>query len=87
MKSAKLVIKRLRDRNGKFVSLKTADRFFYNQEFFMQLPTEQMEELGFGYLGKYTGRWFNKNRYIGVIGREAFHVFDLDSMDFICADA
>ena len=31
-------------------------------------------------------RWFDKNRFIGVIGRMCFHVFDLESMDFIYAD-
>lgn len=46
-----------------------------------------MEDLGLGNQGnRYTMRWFDKNRFIGVIGRVAFHVFDLESMDFITAD-
>ena len=53
----------------------------------MREPTKEMVEMGLGYQGKYTSRWFNKNRYIGVIGREAFHVFDLEQMDFVLADA
>ena len=45
-----------------------------------------MIELGCGYEGsKYMQKWFNKNRYIGVMGREAFHVFDLEKMDFVLA--
>ena len=52
----------------------------------MREPTKMMEDIGLGYHGKYTNRWFNKNRFIGVIGREAFHVFDLEQMDFVCAD-
>ena len=42
--------------------------------------------MGLGYTGRYTSRFFNKNRFIGVVGREAFHVFDLAQMDFIYAD-
>ena len=45
-----------------------------------------MKSMGFGYTGRYTSRFFDKNRFIGVVGREAFHVFDLDQMDFIYAD-
>lgn len=44
-----------------------------------------MTEMGLGYSGRYT-QFFDKNRFIGVIGREAFHVFDLEAMDFIYAD-
>ena len=33
------------------------------------------------------GSAFDKNRFIGVAGREAFHVFDLDKMDFVRSDA
>ena len=29
---------------------------------------------------------FDKNRFIGVAGREAFHVFDLEKIDFVSAD-
>ena len=42
--------------------------------------------MGLGYTGRYTSRFFNRNRFIGVVGREAFHVFDLAQMDFIYAD-
>ena len=45
-----------------------------------------MVEMGLGYTGRYTNRFFDRNRYIGVVGREAFHVFDLEQMDFIYAD-
>ena len=46
-----------------------------------------MIDMGLGNQGnKYTMRWFDKNRFIGVIGRMCFHVFDLESMDFIYAD-
>ena len=52
----------------------------------MQEPTEIMIKMGLGYTGRYTSRFFDKNRFIGVVGREAFHVFDLAQMDFIYAD-
>ena len=29
---------------------------------------------------------FDKNRFIGVAGRYAFHVFDLDKMSFVLSD-
>ena len=45
-----------------------------------------MTMMGLGYTGRYTSRFFDRNRYIGVVGREAFHVFDLARMDFIDAD-
>ena len=45
-----------------------------------------MVEMGLGYTGRYTSKFFDKNRYIGVVGREAFHVFDLEQMDFLYAD-
>ena len=45
-----------------------------------------MQDAGLGYRGRYTKKSFNKNRFIGVVGREAFHVFDLEKMDFISAD-
>ena len=46
-----------------------------------------MIDMGHGYQGgKYSKKWFNKNRYIGVMGREAFHIFDLELLDFIIAD-
>ena len=32
------------------------------------------------------GSAFDKNRFIGIIGRHAFHVFDLEAMDFLYAD-
>ena len=84
--SGLLSIKRLRNRLGELVKLKCRDRFFYNQEFYMQKPTEQMTSMGLGYTGRYQNKFFNKNRFIGVVGREAFHVFDLVQMDFITAD-
>ena len=46
-----------------------------------------MIEMGKGYTGRYTSTFFDRNRYIGVVGREAFHVFDLEQMDFLYADA
>ena len=45
-----------------------------------------MKEMGLGYTVSYRNQFFNKNRFIGVVGREAFHVFDLLQMDFIYAD-
>ena len=84
--SGNLTIRALYNNKGEEVSLKQPDRFFYNQEFYLQKPTQQLIEMGFGYQGKYTMKWFNKNRFIGVVGREAFHVFDLEMMDFIVAD-
>ena len=42
--------------------------------------------MGLGYTGRYTSQFFDRNRFIGVVGREAFHVFDLAKMDFIYAD-
>ena len=86
VKAGKLIIKRLFNNRGEEVSLKIADRFFYNQEFYLSKPTKLLAEMGYGYQGKYTMRWFNKNRFIAVLGREAFHVFDLEAMDFIYAD-
>ena len=62
------------------------DRFFYNQEFYLREPTQLMIEMGRGYTGRYTSKFFDRNRYIGVVGREAFHVFDLEQMDFLYAD-
>ena len=32
------------------------------------------------------GAAFDKNRFIGVAGRYAFHVFDLDKMRFVLSD-
>ena len=82
-----LSIKPLFNKQGKPASLRIPDKFFYNQHFFLRKPTQQMEELGWGNQGnKYTMRWFDKNRFIGVIGRVAFHVFDLEAIDFITAD-
>ena len=86
VKSGILIVKRMQNTDGKLVSLKQADRFFYNQEFYLQEPTKNMISMGLGYTGRYTSRFFDKNRYIGVVGREAFHVFDLLKMDFIYAD-
>ena len=46
-----------------------------------------MEGLGLSNQGnRYTMQWFDKNRFIGVIGKVAFHVFDLEVMDFVAAD-
>ena len=77
IKSGRLTIKRLRNKDGKFVQLKAGDRFFYNQEFYMREPTQMMKDLGHDYKGKYQDFFFDKNRYIGSMGREAFHIFDL----------
>lgn len=77
----------MRNRAGQAVFLKKPDRFFYNQEFYLREPTKLMIEMGLGYTGRYQSTFFNKNRFIGVVGREAFHVFDLLSMDFIYADS
>ena len=77
IKSGRLTIKRLRNKEGKFVQLKVGDRFFYNQEFYMREPTQMMKDLGHDYKGKYQDFFFDKNRYIGSMGREAFHIFDL----------
>ena len=86
IKKGRLTVKKLRNRQRKFAQLKIRDRFFYNQEFYLQEPTEQLTAMGLGYTGRYTSRFFNRNRFIGVVGREAFHVFDLAQMDFIYAD-
>ena len=84
--SGRLTIKKLINRKGKPATLKHHDRFFYNQEFYLPEPSRQMVAMGLGYTGRYQSRFFNRNRFIGVIGREAFHVFDLEQMDFILAD-
>ena len=81
-----LSINRLKNRAGKLVTLQRPDRFFYNQEFYLPEPTERMVEMGLGYTGRYQSTFFNRNRFIGVIGRHAFHVFDLEEMDFLYAD-
>ena len=47
--------------------LRVPDRFFYNQVF---------------YLHKRKVNFVEKNRYIGIVGREAFHVFDTELMQF-----
>ena len=53
----------------------------------MREPTKMMKEMGLGYAGKYsTDMFFNRNRFIGIMGREAFHIFDLEQMDFVYAD-
>ena len=81
------MIKQLSNSKGEKVKLKTPDRFFYNQEFYLHKPTSHLIEMGLDNQGdNYLMKWFNKNRFIGVIGREAFHIFDLETMDFICAD-
>eukprot|EP00354_Favella_ehrenbergii_P008853 CAMPEP_0170457592 /NCGR_PEP_ID=MMETSP0123-20130129/4839_1 /TAXON_ID=182087 /ORGANISM="Favella ehrenbergii, Strain Fehren 1" /LENGTH=217 /DNA_ID=CAMNT_0010721449 /DNA_START=869 /DNA_END=1521 /DNA_ORIENTATION=+ len=83
----KLTIRKLYNKKGDLVNLKHPDRFFYNQEFYLQQPTAKMVEQGLGYQGnKYTMKWFDKNRFIGAIGRMAFHIFDLEAMDFVYAD-
>ena len=86
VKSGQLFIQKLRNNEGKLAKLKRPDRFFYNQEFYLQEPTDRLVEMGLGYTGRYTSQFFDKNRFIGVVGREAFHVFDLAQMDFIYAD-
>ena len=43
-----------------------------------------MEVLGLD--GAERGSTFDKSRFIGIPGREAFHVFDLKKMDFVLAD-
>ena len=73
-----LTLGKLQNKRGEDATLKCTDRFFYNQEFYLPEPTEQLTSMGLGYTGRYTNRFFNKNRYIGVIGRRAFHVFDLE---------
>ena len=62
------------------VYLKASDRFFYNQVFYLKKPIEA-EEGSFD-----AAKFFDKNRYIGMAGREALHVFDLEKMEFILAD-
>lgn len=76
----------MRDKERKLVRLLKKDRFFYNQEFYLREPTPMMIEMGLGYTGRYNLKFFNRNRFIGVMGREAFHVFDLSTMKFIQAD-
>ena len=39
-----------------------------------------------GLEGSQRGSTFDENRFIGIAGREAFHVFDLEKMDFVLAD-
>ena len=43
-----LFIKILHNRRGERVRLKKADRFFYNQEFYMEKPTDAMTKMGLG---------------------------------------
>ena len=86
LEHAHLVFKPLRNRANDIVKLKCRDRFFYNQELYLRKPTKILTEMGLGYTGRYQSKFFNKNRYIAVIGREAFHVFDLNRMEFIYAD-
>ena len=64
--------------------MREPDRFFYNQVFFLQKPTTYMLEKKIE--GVISLKSFDKNRFVGVAGREAFHVFDLEKMDFVCAD-
>lgn len=45
--------------------LRVPDRFFYNQVF---------------YIHKDKTSYLEKNRYVGIAGREAFHVFDTELM-------
>ena len=45
------------------------DRFFYNFPLYLEKPTQIMLEN--------SNPVFDKTRFIGVAGREAFHVFDL----------
>ena len=42
--------------------------------------------MGLGYDCTDTGCHFSRDRFIGVVGREALHVFDLAQMDFVYAD-
>ena len=56
-------------------TLQEDDRFFYNFPFYLRKPTGQMLEKG---LVK-DKEVFDRTRFIGVAGREALHIFDLQS--------
>ena len=80
---ASLSMKRLMDCRGveyPHNTLLQNDRFFYNQVFYLEKPTYAMREF------YPEGPYFDKTRFIGVAGREAFHVFDLEVMNFTYAD-
>ena len=38
-----------------------------------------------GVEGAEVDSYFDRNRFIGIAGREAFHVFDLKKFDFVSA--
>ena len=51
-----------------------------NTLFFLEKPIYQMFQLGI------TAQNFDKMRFVAAVGANAFHVLDLDSMQFICHD-
>lgn len=61
-------------------SLTIADYFPLNHVFFLEKPIHPMFEMGI------KAENFDKMRFIAAIGAAAFHVFDLESMQFICHD-
>ena len=84
---ARIYMKPLKNKKKQLAQMKAPDRFFYNQAKYLKKPTFSMGQKGTGMHGnKYDIRWFDKNRFIGIMGRQAFHVFDLHLMDFIEAD-
>ena len=70
---ALLTVTPLHNINGDLVSLPVGDRFFYRHNYLLSKPTARMLQIGICASGKY----FDKHRYVGVAGREAFHIFDL----------
>ena len=64
-------------------ALQEDDRFFYNFPFYLRWPTRQMVELN---IDGANDRKFDRTRFVGVAGREAFHVFDLKIEMFVAAD-
>ena len=56
------------------------DYFPLNHTFFLEKPIHPMFNMGI------TAENFSKHRFIGAIGASAFHVFDLELMQFICHD-
>ena len=63
--------------------LLVGDRFYHCHVFYLQKPINN-ERISLG--GQARGAFFDKWRYLGVVGREAFHVFDLHRMEFVACD-
>ena len=60
--------------------LTLGDYFPLNHTFFLEKPIHPMFQMGI------TAENFDKMRFVAAIGASAFHVFDLETMQFICHD-